>query len=195
MNTSTLNPMAFTALLRSRRAIFPNMYVDKPIERATIEEILENANWAPTHRLTEPWRFKVFHSEAARQRLSDYLGDWYEKNTPEEAFSEMKLKQTRKKPLQSGCVIAICMQRDPEESVPEWEELAATAMAVQNMWLTCAAMDIGCYWSSPKSMIEADEFLGLNEGERCLGVLYMGYHKGIELPGKRQPIAEKVAWM
>ena len=29
------------------------------------------------------------------------------------------------------------MKRDLKESVPEWEEIAATAMAVQNMWLTC----------------------------------------------------------
>jgi nitroreductase len=34
--------------------------------------------------------------------------------------------------------------------VPDWEEIAATSMAVQNMYLTCTANRIGCYWSSPK---------------------------------------------
>ena len=34
--------------------------------------------------------------------------------------------------------------------VPEWEEIAAVSMAVQNMYLTCTANNIGCYWSSPK---------------------------------------------
>jgi hypothetical protein len=34
-------------------------------------------------------------------------------------------------------------------------------MAVQNMWLTCAEMGIGAYWSTPKAALEANEFLGL----------------------------------
>jgi nitroreductase len=180
-------------LLQNRRAIFPNMYADRPIERDVLEAILEKANWAPTHRRTEPWRFQVFTGEA-RQRLADYLGDYYRTHTPAEKFSEKKYEKTLRKPLQSGAVIAICMQRDPDERVPEWEEVAAVAMAVQNMWLSCTARGIGCYWSSPASILQADSFLELPEGQRCLGLLYMGYYDGAELPGQRNPIEEKVTW-
>ncbi len=180
-------------LIRKRRSIFPNTYIDRPIPREIIEQILENANWAPTHRMTEPWRFIVFTS-ATRAALSAYLGKWYRENTPPEAFSEKKYQKTLKKPLQSGAVIAICMQRDPEERVPEWEEIAAVSCAVQNMWLSCTAYDLGCYWSSPRSILEAREFLQLKDGERCLGLFYMGYHQLPELPGKRTPVDGKVVW-
>lgn len=182
-----------TQLIRSRRSVFPAMYKAQPIPKEILEEALENANWAPTHRLTEPWRFKVFNGNALQQ-LSDYLGDYYESNTPSDKFSSIKLKKTRKKPLQSGAVIAICMQRDPEERVPEWEEIAAVACAVHNMSLTLFAKGIGNYWSSPKSILEAKEFLGLKEGERCLGLLYMGYFDNPGLEGKRKPIQDKVEW-
>ena len=37
------------------------------------------------------------------------------------------------------------MSRDENEVIPEWEELAATSMSVQNMWLTCTSYDLGCY--------------------------------------------------
>ncbi len=184
-------------IIRNRRSISPNMYLDKPIERAILEEILENANWAPNHRKTEPWRFKVFQG-AALQRLSDYLGDTYERAMPAGKFSEMKLKKTRQKPLQSACVIAICMQRDPQERLPEWEEIAAVACAVQNMWLTCTEYGIGSYWSSPALItnIAANDFLGLQEGERCLGLFYMGYAKeDVPLSSARQSIADKVEWL
>jgi len=181
-------------LIKRRRAIFPNTYVDKPIPDQLIRQILEDANWAPTHRLTEPWRFRVFRKEA-RQRLSDYLGKWYETNTPADLYSEKKHEKTKAKPLQSDCVIAICMQRDPDGRVPEWEEIAAVACAVQNMWLSCTAHNIGCYWSSPRSILEAGEFLKLEEGERCLGLFYMGYHKMPEIAGKREPVEAKVEWM
>ena len=182
-------------LIRNRRAVFPPMYQkDKPISKEVILEILENANWAPTHKLTEPWRFKIFTGDSL-ERLSRFMGDFYKGHTPEEQFSEMKYKKTVKKPLQSACVIAICMQRDPNESIPEWEEIASVACAVQNMWLTASAYGIGAYWSSPKSIYTADDFLGLEEGQKCLGFFYMGYYSETELSGRRKPIVDKIEWM
>jgi len=52
---------------------------------------------------------------------------------------------------------------------PEWEEISAVAMAVQNMWLACTALEIGAYWSSPSLINHLDEFFNFNEGESCLG--------------------------
>ena len=182
-------------LIHRRRAIFPKTYIPgKPIGRAIIEQILENANQAPTHRLTEPWRFQVFHSEESRKELSTYLSDFFQKNTAPENFTEEKMIKTRETPLLAGAVIAIIMRRDPEARVPEWEEIAAVAMAVQNMWLSCTAIHLGCYWSSPKAALEGNKFLGLGEGERCMGLFYMGWHEMPEIAGKRGPISEKVVW-
>lgn len=188
-----LTPELVSELMRRRRSIFPKTYNKKPIPRELVEEILENANWAPTHRLTEPWRFKVFMGKSL-ERLGAYLADFYKKNTPEAAFSEAKYQKSMESPRQSACVIAICMRRDPAEAVPEWEELAAVACAVENMWLTCTAHGIGCYWSTPKAALEANEFLKLETGERCLGLFYMGYHDLPDLPGKRTPVEEKTTW-
>ena len=188
-----ITPELVSELIRKRRSIFPKTYNQKPIPKAIIEEILENANWAPTHRFTEPWRFKVFTGQAL-ERLGDYLGDFYRNNTPEEQFSEAKFTKSLENPRRSACVIAICMKRDAEERVPEWEELAAVACSVQNIWLTCTAHGIGCYWSTPQAALEADECLGLEEGERCLGLFYMGYHDLPEMPSRRSPITEKTTW-
>ncbi|MEM8907496.1 MAG: nitroreductase [Bacteroidota bacterium] len=189
-----LTSQQLNELIRKRRAIFPKTYTDQTIPEAIIQQILENANWAPTHRLTEPWRFRVFRGSAL-SRLGHFMAELYKTHTPEAQFSEMKYEKTRKKMERSACVIAICMQRDPEERVPEWEELAAVACAVQNMWLSCTALDIGCYWSTPKLMDHAGDFLQLAPGERSLGLFYMGYHRLPEIPGKRSPIAEKVKWI
>ena len=88
MNTADL-----TQLIKSRRSIFPAMYTDRRIERETLLSILENGNWAPTHRKTEPWRFKIYQGESLKT-LSNYLGDYYKENTPSEKFSEIKYKKT-----------------------------------------------------------------------------------------------------
>jgi nitroreductase len=159
-------------------------------------ELLENANHAPTHRLTEPWRFKVITGEKLGA-LGDLLAELYQAKTTAETFSERKYNKTKQKPRQSSHILAICMQRDPEERVPEWEEIAATAMAVQNIWLSAAAHQIGAYWSSPATIAhdKCRAFLNLNEGQRCLGFLYLGYHDMPASPAKREPIAQKIEWL
>lgn len=189
-----MNFKELSDLISKRRAVGPTMYLDKPISNETILEILENANWAPTHKKTEPWRFKIFKGDRLKD-LSEYLGSYYKENTEKSKFSENKYKRTKQKPLRSGCVIAICMFNDPDVTIPEWEEVAAVACAVQNMWLSCTTLGIGAYWSSPKSIIEAREFLGLDENEKCLGLFYMGYIDELEIKSNRIPIHEKIEWM
>lgn len=180
-------------LIRQRRSIFPPQYNGKPIERRIIEQILENANWAPTHKLTEPWRFHVFESLAAREKLSHFLSEYYTQNTPIELFSPIKQKKTKQAALLSACAIAICMQRN--ESLPEWEEIAAVSAAVQNMWLTATAYGVGAYWATPGAIHGIHDFLGLKTNERCLGFLYLG-HTDLEIPdSKRSPISEKTIWV
>ena len=105
------------------------------------------------------------------------------------------LRKTRNNPLRASAVIAIIMQRDPDERIPEWEEIASVAAAVQNMWLTCTAHGIGAYWSTPQAILQGTGFLGLGEGERCLGLFYMGHYDREEIPGKRGSIEEKVEWV
>src|SRR6266542_1853594 len=52
--------------IRTRRAV--KEYLDKPIPKEWIEELLDAAHWAPNHKLTHPWRFHVFSGEG-RERL------------------------------------------------------------------------------------------------------------------------------
>ncbi len=179
-------------LIKNRRSVFPAQYIDKPILKKDIEKILEAANWAPNHKKTEPWRFKVIQGEK-RAELGAFLSNTYIDTTPKP--KQLKSQKLIDNPKKAGAIIAICMQRDPMESVPEWEEIAATAMAVQNMWLCCTEMGIGCYWSSPGLITYMDEFLPMNEGEKCLGFFYMGHFEDELMEQKRKPIAEKVVWM
>lgn len=186
-----------STLIHNRRAVPPKFFSPgKPIERSIIEQLLENANWAPTHKRTEPWRFRVFHTEESRQKLSDYLAAFYQKNTPEDLFSEEKMAAAGANPLRAGAVVALVLHPDPAANLPEFEEIASLAMAVQNMWLSCAAIGLGGFWASPKAALEANDFLQLEAGERCLGFFYLAWHEmPAEVPGKRGAVADKTMWM
>ena len=182
-------------LIKSRRTIYPKDYTDREVHREIIERVLTNASWAPTHGMTQPWRFTVFTGEA-RKRLSDFLGQEYTRSTPVEKFLQRKFENLTQRPLQSSVVVAIGMARDPQGKINERDELLAVACAVQNMYLTCTAYGLGGFWATGAVLIGTGlrDFLGLGAEDCCLGIFYMGY-PALEWPkGYRKPWVEFVKW-
>lgn len=161
--------------IRHRRSIYPDLFSSEEVSKSDIIQILEAALHAPSHKKTYPWRFKVIQG-AAKGSFGTYLANTYKVTTPEEKFSKHKYTKVKEKVSKSGAVIVICMHRDPKERVPEWEEIAATAMAVQNMWLQITQLGLGGYWSTPNYRTEVNSYLKLNQEERCLGFFYLGHY-------------------
>ena len=54
--------MELEEAIRTRRT--HKAYAPEPVERDTLDELLELARWAPNHNLTNPWRFSVLGPEA-----------------------------------------------------------------------------------------------------------------------------------
>lgn len=178
--------------IRARKSVYPRQYIDKTIPKNIIEELLENANHAPTHKLTEPWRFKIFQGEA-KTKLATFLAATYQETANE--FSESKYEKIQSNIMSAGAVIAIVLHRDPAQRVPEWEEIAAVACAVQNMWLACQQYGLGGYWSSPDLRNHLGKHVTLQANETCLGFFYLGYCESNDRVIKKGAINDKVAWI
>lgn len=190
------NLSEINAVIRDRRSVYPEDYSARKVHREIVENVLSNATWAPTHGMTQPWRFKVF-MEDGLNLLAKKLPEIYKAVTPDEKFSERKLEKLAARPGKVSVVIAICMERDPVGKIPEIEEIEAVACAVQNMYLTCTAYGIGGFWSSP-AMVYTDEmkqFLQLGENDRCLGFFYMGYPAGEWPKSHRKPLEYVTEWI
>lgn len=179
-------------LIKHRRSVYPKNYIDKPIPKEILTDLLKCAVQAPNHKLTQPWKFTVFIDEGLI-KLADELKKQYKKSVSKDDYSKKKAESIQKKILQSGAVIAICLHESGK--IPKWEELAAVASAVQNLALAAFAEDIGSYWSSSKLINELSPFLNLSKNESCIGLFYMGYHKEKRSLGKRSSLKEKVTWV
>ena len=196
INIIIMDTSEFNSLVRNRRSIFPNMYTGEKVDDQVIEQMLENARWAPTHKLTNPWRFCVFTEEGLK-KLADFQSELYKDiSTKAGNFLESKFEMLKTKPLLASHIISIGMSRDPKERLPEIEEVEAVACAVQNMYLTASAYGIGCYWGSGGITYEetAKGFFDLDPMDKLLGFLYIGIPKNIP-EGRREPIADKVKWI
>ena len=199
-NTPPVDPLslrlaAANALIRRRRTIKPVDMSEKLIESTHLAAILENGNWAPSHGMTEPWRFFVFSGEG-RQRLADFCQSLYRKITPEEEVRPEKYEKLGSQPLLAPVVIAVGMKRQEIEKIPEIEEIEAVACAVQNMHLTASALGMAAFWSSPPISYsdEMREWLGLEDPrDKCLGFFYLGWPAKEEWPeSTRGDITDKV---
>lgn len=184
--------------IRTRRSIYTNMFSAEKVPDEIVREMLENARWAPTHKLTEPWQFVVFSGDG-RKKLGEFQAEAYRaRSTHGQPFEEKTFQKLLEKPMECSHVIAIGVHRDPRKSIPEIEEVCAVAAAVQNMWLTASAHRIGCYWSSGGiTYYEGiNEFFGWKPEDLLLGFLYLGMPATEKWPeGKRSGMEDKVRWI
>ena len=190
-----IGKMALNNLMRSRRSIKPADFSGKTVDDEIIRQMLDNANWAPTHGLTEPWRFFVY-TGAAKERLGRRLSEIYPQITPEAAVKPAKAEKLQKSADLSSHLIVIAMKRQESEKIPEIEEIEAVACAVQNLHLTATAFGVAGYWSSGKAICSGllRDDLGLGEKDRVLGLFYVGWPGGEWPKGTRTPIEDKVIW-
>jgi len=148
---STYITESYTTLskvIKERRSIFPPMYTGQQVSDEIILDILDHARWAPNHRQTEPWRFVIMRQEKIKE-LCAFGAAWYKEFTPPKDFDLKKYKKIQTKPLSASHIIGVCYERDLKKRVPKWEEKAAVACAVQNIYLIVSALGLGGYWSTP----------------------------------------------
>ena len=183
-------------LIRDRRTIGPEKYSSRKVHKEVVEEILRNGTWAPTHGMTQPWRFKVFIGKGIK-RIGERLPIWYKNFIGEEKFSQKKFDKLEARGENCSVIIAVTMVPDSTGRIPEVEEIEAVACAVQNMYLTCTAHGIGALYSTPGFLYteEVREFLNLEEGGRVLGLFYLGYPEGDWPKSHRKPLEYVTEWI
>ncbi|MGY6559021.1 MAG: nitroreductase family protein [Nitritalea sp.] len=199
MERPDIAPQAVTQLLRGRRSMFMAQFKENdPVDDTLIAELLENANWAPTHKLTQPWAFTVFTGEG-KKKFAKFQAETYKQRSESAGnFVEATYQKLYENPLKASHIIAIKMIRDTRANLPVMEEIAAVAMAVQNMYLTATAHGLAAYWGTGGCTFwpEAKAFFDLKEEDMLMGFFYVAKPATDRYPaGRRGDIAEKVTWI
>ncbi len=102
--------------------------------KRTIHQLLELADWAPTHARTEPWRFVVY-TETGLQKFVRSM----QTSTKHIQIPKNSPQQNTKSIIQNGekvsHLILVYMKRQPTKKIPLVEEIAATAAAMEHILL------------------------------------------------------------
>lgn len=185
-----------SAVVMNRRTVKPATMNGKKIEDSAVLDILELANWAPTHGRTEPWRFVIYSGEKVQEFCKAHA-ELYKQNVQEESFLEGTYKNLSTMGDNASHIVVVVMERGTLPNIPVWEEIAATAVAAQHILLGASAMGIASFWSTG-GMIQKPamkSFLDLREEDMVMGVLYLGYADTRPMASRKTTIAEKCNWI
>ena len=191
-----MSPELFSELVRNRRSVFPDQFEQgKKIDDAIVKEIMINATWAPNHGKTEPWQFTVFTGEGLK-KLAAFQSDLYKQDAGDQ-FKEANYIKLQNQPLKASHIIAIGMKRTTTKNIPEVEDIAAVACAVENIYLSVVAYGLGGYWTTGGVTYneKAKSFFGLGEMDKLLGFFYIGHIAIPSTGATRLPLEEKVKWV
>lgn len=168
-------------IIRERRAV-KNNYIDKEVTEEVVLELLEDASWAPTHGMREPWRF-IFVPNDQKADFAKKVAATYQE----------ELQENREKFLNEPNAFLIAVMEEPEQQ-KQWDEnFGAIATMIQNFWLLAWERNLGVVWRTNPHVYEpkVKDILGIKDSEKIVGFIHLGYFE--EKPAKkdRTPIAEK----
>jgi nitroreductase len=169
-----------------------------PVPRKLVEKVLESAVHAPNHKITEPWRFHVFtgkgRGELARAR-AELARLQAGAEGEEEEFAAGRISRERKKAFRAPVIIAV-ISKGGRDEVETLENYAACAAAVQNMQLTAHSLGLATMWRTGSFAYHPymRDFFGLEENDRIVAYLYLGYPDMAERPRRREPASTRTVW-
>jgi nitroreductase len=168
--------MDLETAIRTRRT--HKVFGAEPVDRETIEALLDLARWVPNHHLTEPWRFRVVGPRAL-ERLKEAAGP--------EAAAKLDRAPTL-------VAVSAALSGDP---VADEEDLAATACAAYAVLLGGHARGLATYWRTPGVLrtTEGRAALEIGDDEHIIGLLHLGPRRQEQRVPERAPVAAFASWL
>jgi nitroreductase len=151
-------------------------YGGDPVSEEVVRSLCELGRWAPNHKVTSPWRFRLLGPET--------------RAAIEAAAGEKEAAKLRRAP--TLVVVSAVLSDDP---VLAEEDLHATACAVYAMLLGATERGLASYWRSPACFRDdrVQALLGFAENERFVGLVHLGPRVSEPPTKERAPLADVFA--
>lgn len=168
-------------IIRERRAVKKN-YNDKEVTEEAVRELLDDAIWAPTHGMRQPWRF-IFVGPDQSANFAKKVAATY----PEER------QQDREDYLNEPNAILVVVMEEPEKQKTWDEDFGATASMIQNFWLLAWEKELGVVWKTNPHIYDPNvkEILNVAPNEKIVGFVHLGYFDKKPLKKARAEVADK----
>jgi 5,6-dimethylbenzimidazole synthase len=183
-------------IIRNRRDVRGNRFVDKPVEQAVLQQLLDAAQYAPSVGFSQPWEFVIIRDKATRQQVKESFAVENEKGVTafetakQEAYARLKLEGIMEAPV--NIAVFYKPSNKPVLGQTSMEEvgLYSVVCAIQNMWLTARAFNLGIGWVSILDPEKVKHILSAPLANKLVAYLCVGYTNGFY----PQPELELLQW-
>lgn len=178
----TTNKSTIAQTIKERRSIKTG-YTDQEVKESTVRDLLNDAIWAPTHGMREPWRFIFIHK--------DQLPTFAKKVA---ATYKESMQQNREDYLNEPNAILVAIMEEPEMEKQRDENFGAIASFIHNFSLLAWEQDLGVCWkTNPHIYDEAvKDILQVGDHEKIVGFIHLGYFDQAPEKKERTPIDDKL---
>jgi coenzyme F420-0:L-glutamate ligase / coenzyme F420-1:gamma-L-glutamate ligase len=172
-------------VLPARRTV--RSFTSQPVDLAVVRRAISAALTAPAPHHSEPWRFVIVSSAAARTALLDAMLEAWVADLRRDGFTDEQIaRRTRRgQPLRDAPLIVVpCLETSAAHAYPDdrrWraeQDMFTVSMgaAVQNLLVALAVENLGSAWISSALFCQdvAARALGLPAGWRPMGAIAIG---------------------
>ncbi|WP_026486490.1 nitroreductase family protein [Caldanaerobius polysaccharolyticus] len=160
----------FIELLKTRRSV--RAFIDKPIPKEVLEDIVDCGRLAPSGRNGQPWHFVVITDKDALRYIS------------EQATYGKFIKDA------AACIIVYC-EKDNNHHLEDG------AAATENIIIAAKAYGIGTCWVAgyDRTYEQAiNKYLGIPENLRMISIIPMGYPAAEPRMPQKRSLDEVIHW-
>jgi coenzyme F420-0:L-glutamate ligase/coenzyme F420-1:gamma-L-glutamate ligase len=172
-------------VLLARRTV--RSFTSRPVDLAAVERAISAALTAPAPHHSEPWRFVIVSSAAARVALLDAMLEAWMADLRRDGFTEEQIARRiqRGLPLREAPLIVVpCLETSAAHAYPDErrsraeQDMFTVSMgaAVQNLLVALAVENLGSAWISSALFCQdvAARALDLPPGWRPMGAIAVG---------------------
>lgn len=174
-----------TKLIRERRTI--QSFTNEKVPDQWVREAMELSLWAPNHRLTFPWYYKLVDG-GARQRLADLAVELKGKKA---ALSETAKQAVRATVTIPSHLLMLGLKPEADDDKSK-ENYATLACSVQILSLVLWEKGVGVKWSTAgfTRHLQTHAILGIPDAIQLEGCLFIGKAQVIPPASPRPAIAD-----
>lgn len=166
-------------IIKKRRDVRGNRFLNKPIAKEILEDILDAANSAPSVGFSQPWKFMIIEDLETREKI---YNDFQKENDKakkifkdKELYSKLKLEGIKESYLN----IAVFYEKSHKDILGQTSQKRvgeySVVCAIQNMWLMARAYNIGLGWVSILKPKRVKKILGVGKEKKLVAYLTLGY--------------------
>ena len=176
---NTKDAQKLLEIIKARRDVRGNRFINKEVEDEKLRLILEAGISAPSVGYSQPWKFVIIQDTLTKDNILKNFE--HENEKAKEIFEEKELyKKLKLEGIKEAPVNIAVLYENPEEDVLGMTSMKqmgeySVVCAIQNMWLMARSLNIGIGWVSILDEKAVLKELDTAKNAKLIAYLCLGY--------------------